>query len=66
MKTEIFEKFLGKKIKILYDDFGKPQISRGVLNKIEGDFLIVEGDFSEQIIRIDKITKINHIKENIR
>jgi len=55
-----------KMLKLLYDDFGNPQFARGILKKIEEGFLIIEGDFSEQIIKIDKITKINHIKKEAK
>ncbi len=60
---KIFEELIGKKVKVVYDDFGKPQFSRGILQKVEEDFIIVDGDISKQIIRIDKILKINHIKD---
>lgn len=63
-KKEIFQEFLNKFIKIVYDDFGKPQTAKGILKKIDSNFLYIKGDYSEQVVSVSKILKINYLGGN--
>lgn len=60
---ELFGEFLGKFVKVVYDDFGKPQIAKGVLKKVNAHFIFIKGDFSDQFITVSKILKINSISK---
>lgn len=53
-----FVEFLNKFVKVVYDDFGKPSIARGILTTVQGNFIYLIGDRSRQYIPINKITSL--------
>ena len=62
----IFTEFLNHFVKVVYDDFGSPQIAKGVLIKIENNFAFIKGNYKEQMINISKIIKISkEVDENV-
>lgn len=61
-KNSIFSDFINKKVKIMHDDGGKIHFARGTVVKADDKFIVLKGDFSDQLIRIDTIIKINHMK----
>ena len=58
-EDSMFEQFLNKFVKIVYDDFGNPKLARGVLIKYDNNFIFLKGDYNEQVIAISKIQKVS-------
>ena len=63
----ILTEFLNHFVKVVYDDFGNPQIAKGILTKIEDNFIFIKGDYKEQVINTSKIIKISkEVDDDIR
>ncbi len=60
LNKKIFLELKGKQVKILIKDIDKHHFLRGRIEKVGEDFLLIKGDYSEQIITFDSIVKISH------
>ena len=56
----IFQGLKGKRVKVIIKDIDKIHFIRGVLSEVNKDFILIKGDFSEQIVLISTILKITH------
>ena len=56
----IFQELKGKRVKVIIKDIDKIHFIRGVLSETNKDFILIKGDFSEQIVLISTILKITH------
>ena len=56
----IFQELKGKRVKVIIKDIDKIHFVRGVLSEVNKDFILIRGDFSEQIILISSIIRITH------
>jgi transcription antitermination factor NusA-like protein len=56
----IFQELKGKRVKVIIKDIDKIHFIRGVLSEANKDFILIKGDFSEQIVLISTILKITH------
>lgn len=58
---------LNKELKVVYNEFDSVQIGKGVLIKVDSEFLKLKGDHTTQVIPISRIIKVscvNQIKES--
>ena len=60
---DVFEEFLGKKVKVPYKEGGVTKIARGVLMAVDGDFLKISGELGVLIINKDTVKKCGLLKE---
>jgi len=60
-ELNLFKPFVEKKVKIVYSDYGKNSLAKGVLKEVSQNFLLVRGDHSLQLIPLSSINKINHL-----
>ena len=58
--TNIFQELKGKKVKVIIKDIDKIHFIRGVLSDVNKEFILIKGDFTEQIVLISTILKITH------
>lgn len=59
---QLFQEFIGKPVKVIIEDLGKPHFLRGILTHVTADFIFVEGDYSRQVIPIKLVLKITQVK----
>lgn len=59
---ENLQKLIGKEVKVIYNDLGKPHFARGILKSETKAHIFVEGDISSQLIAKQTILKLNCIK----
>ncbi len=55
---DIFEKFFGKFVKVIYRDGSQLAVAKGVLEQADKEFLFIHGDFSKKIISKTQIEKM--------
>ena len=58
--NKIFKTFEGKNVKVIINDLDKPHFIRGVVTRVDDNFILIKGDYSEQIVPLDSILKITH------
>jgi len=64
LNKELFEKLIDKDVKIIINDLGTPHFIRGTIKNIGDEFILIRGDYSEQIILMSTILKIVHNKKS--
>jgi len=60
INEDMFKTFEGKNVKVIIKDLDKPHLIRGKVVKVENGFILIKGDYSEQIVPFDSILKITH------
>lgn len=60
----ILDEYLGRVVKVMYDDGGQVKFARGVLSDLEGGFLKVVGDLGTIVISISCVRKVGLYVKN--
>lgn len=64
MEADIMEEFIGKEVKVPFDDGGESRIASGTFITYDKDFIKVTGKLGTLIIGRNTIFKISETKNN--
>lgn len=62
----MFEEYLGRNVKVGYIDGKQYKFARGRLEKIEGNFLRINGQLGTIVINIQTVQKCAEMKERFK